>query len=119
MNSRIIIDDPSISNHHLRIFSTIYDADEEPVQGFVYAEDMSTNGSYLRYRRGDTWAESSIGKGNAVLLGDQDQIRLCDGTVIGFDAVASTMPTGQSEEVNHIQEQEQEVGCNSTQWRSC
>ena len=119
MNSRITIDDPLISNHHLRIFSTIYDADEEPVQGFVYAEDMSTNGSYLRYRRGDAWAEFSIGKGNAVLLSDQAQIRLCDGTVFGFDAVASTKTIGQLEEVNRFQEEEQEVGCKSTQWRSC
>ncbi|KAL2038408.1 hypothetical protein N7G274_008747 [Stereocaulon virgatum] len=101
---RITNDDPSTSNHHLRIFSTIYNADEEPVQGFVHAEDMSTNGSYLRYRRGDTWAESSFGKGNAVLSGDQNQIRHCDGTVFGFDAVASTMPNGQLEDMNRIQE---------------
>ena len=76
--------EPTISNRHLRIYSIVYEANVDPMQGFVYAEDLSTNGSYWQYIRGSHWSEARIGKENAVLLSDGDKIRLCDGSCFVF-----------------------------------
>ena len=77
LNSQIVRSNPSISNRHLRIYSVIYEANIEPIQGFVYAEDLSTNGSFWQYKRGSHLTESLIGRCNAVLLSSGDQVRFC------------------------------------------
>lgn len=89
---QITVNEPTISNRHLRIYSIIYEANLDPIQGFVYAEDLSTNGSYWQYKRGSHWSEAHTGKENAVLLSDGDQIRLCDGSCFAFHSALLALP---------------------------
>ena len=99
------MNEPTISNRHLRIYSIIYEANSDPIQGFVYAEDLSTNGSYWQYMRDSHWSEAHIGKENAVLLSDGDQIWLCDGSCFVFRSALPARPindvdgTGSHEEM--------------------
>ena len=86
------MNEPTISNRHLRIYSIIYEANLDAIQGFVYAEDLSTNGSYWQYMRGSRWSEAHIGKENAVLLSDGDQLRLCDGSCFVFRSALPARP---------------------------
>lgn len=81
-SSRLLPKDPSISGHHLKFYSVIYN--DEPRQVFVYAQDLSTNGSYWHDRIGSRYVETLIGRGNAILLSSGDKIKLCDGTYIVF-----------------------------------
>ena len=68
--SQFIISDPSISKKHLRIYSVVYDNDNpEEVDVLVYAEDLSSNGTY--------WNGSLIGRGNGgFLLSQDDKLKL-------------------------------------------
>ena len=92
LNSQIVVNEPTISNRHLRIYSIIYETNLDPIQGFVYAEDLSTNGSYWLYMKGSHWSEAYIGKENAVLLSDGDQLRLCDGSCFVFRSALPARP---------------------------
>ena len=92
LNSQIVVNEPTISNRHLRIYSIVYEANIDPMQGFVYAEDLSTNGSYWQYMRGSHWIEAHMGKENAVLLSDGEKIRLCDGSCFVFRSAFSARP---------------------------
>lgn len=84
LQSQILRNDLTISNQHLRIYSVIYDLN---VERFVYAEDLSRNGSYWLYKRNDCWRKLLIGRGNACLLSNGDGIRLCDGSFFVFRSV--------------------------------
>ena len=81
VKSNIVLRDPSISNTHLRIYSILYESLDETNLHFVYAQDLSTNGSCWRTRYN---GEHMIGKGNVILLEDGDQVNLCDGSIFRF-----------------------------------
>ncbi len=101
--SQIIVNNPSISNHHLKIYSIIYD--DEPRQVFIYAQDLSTNGSYWIFKRGLHYEESFI-TGVAILLSDGDRIKLCDGTSFIYAVATTTQLVGQGPYADHVQEVE-------------
>ena len=69
-SSQYVLDDPVISNRHLRIHSVVYEGDKpNDVAPLVYAEDLSRNGTF--------WNGSLIGKGNGgFLLSDKDTLRV-------------------------------------------
>lgn len=77
--SQYTINDPCVSNKHLRIYTIIYDDDNPTeVAPLVYAEDLSRNGTY--------WNGSLIGKGNGgFLLSDGDTLRLSSHTLLRFE----------------------------------
>jgi hypothetical protein len=68
--SQYVLDDPVVSNKHLRIYSVVYDGDKpNDVTPLVYAEDLSRNGTF--------WNGSLMGKGNgSFLLSDGDTLRV-------------------------------------------
>ncbi|KAI4236776.1 MAG: hypothetical protein LQ349_002330 [Xanthoria aureola] len=76
------IDDPTVSNLHIRIYSIRYDPGVEP---FVYAENSSMNGLDWLYQSGTSWYVYRIPKGEAVLLSSGDKLRLCDKTLFTFE----------------------------------
>ena len=92
-------DDPTVSCYHLKIYSITYDqSDFNDIKPLVYAEDLSTNGSY--------WNDSLIGKGNSgVLLSDGDRIRLSPRITITFHALINYDDAGLGE----LQQNELEV----------
>lgn len=81
LSSQIVLNDPTISNRHMRIYTVIYDNTVEP---FVYAEDLSTNGSRWLFRKGGVWKSWLMGPGNAFLLSSDDKVQLCDGSSFVF-----------------------------------
>lgn len=82
--SQLVLDDLTISNRHIRIYSVIYDEITEPL---VYAENLSRNGCSWLHQRGFKYQKYSIDRGNAVLLSDGDEIILCDRSTFTFRAV--------------------------------
>lgn len=82
----IVLTDPTVSNQHLQIYTIVY-AEENHQRIFTYAKDLSTNGSYWRYKHGNVWKELPIGKGKAVLLSDGDKVRLCNGSTFTFQSI--------------------------------
>lgn len=90
--SKIVLNDGVISSQHLRIYSIIYDPTIEP---FIYAEDLSRNGSFWLCKKGARWRRYIIGKGNAFLLSSGDMIELCDQVIFAF----RTIPLLQEAEV--------------------
>lgn len=79
------------------------------MQGFVYAEDLSTNGSHWQYMRGSHWTEAHIGKGNAVLLSDGEKIRLCDGSCFVFRSSLPTLPMNDIDGAGSLEEVQRKV----------
>ncbi|RHZ49258.1 FHA domain-containing serine/threonine-protein kinase [Aspergillus thermomutatus] len=65
-----IVDDPFISNRHLRIYTIIFDQENpDEVAPLVYAQDISLNGT--------SWNNYPMGKGNgSFLLSDGDILEL-------------------------------------------
>lgn len=106
-SSQIVVNNPSISNHHLKIYSITYD--DEPRQVFVYAQDISTNGSRWIYNSGCHYEESSMGRGVAVLLDDGDKIKICDGTCFIFSCGTAKQPVGKAPYADHVQQTEIDV----------
>ena len=104
ISSHIIRKAPSISNIHIRIYSIFGE-----LNAFVYAEDLSTNGSYWLYKKNSLWHQSRIGKGNAVLLSDGDQVQLCDGSCYVFYALINSTPPPIKQDASCTQEKEIEV----------
>ncbi|KAL8926746.1 MAG: hypothetical protein Q9208_002820 [Pyrenodesmia sp. 3 TL-2023] len=80
--SHIHLQNPTISNVHLRIYSIRYDPDIEP---FVYAENLSNNGVEWLSVVDTSWVATSIQKNKAVLLSDGDRLRFCDQTTFTFE----------------------------------
>ncbi|KAK5288095.1 hypothetical protein LTR43_007342 [Exophiala xenobiotica] len=93
-----VIDDPYVSQKHVRIYTVVYEDDEpNEIETLVYAEDLSQNGTY--------WNGSLIGKGNGgYLLSDRDALRLSSRTTLVFSAV-----TDDSSNLNFDLVQEQEM----------
>src|SRR5271170_4718978 len=69
-SSQHVLDDPVISNKHLRVYSVVYNGEKpNDVAPLVYAEDLSRNGTF--------WNGSLIGRGNGgFLLSDGDTLRV-------------------------------------------
>jgi len=84
---QIVCEAPSISNVHVRIYSIFGEVDAF----VVYMEDSLTNSTLWCYKKNIEY-RSRIGRGNAVLLSDIDQIRLCDGSCYSFSALATSTP---------------------------
>ena len=94
-----VIDDPYVSQKHVRIYTVVYEDDEpNEMETLIYAEDLSQNGTY--------WNGSIIGKGNGgYLLSDQDVLRLSSRTSLVFSGV-----TDSSSNLNFDLTQELEMG---------
>ena len=105
--SNIIVADPIVSNKHLQIYSITYIEDDHQ-RIFVYAKDLSTNGSFWRYKHGNGWKEFLIGKGNAVLLSNGDRIRLYNGSSFTFQSVNRSPECSQY--ASTVQEDDTKVG---------
>ena len=104
--SQLVLDDTCISKMHVRIYNIIYDANIEP---FVYAHDLSRNGTQWLYKDGNHWIPYPIGKGNAFLLSDGDRIRFCDGTTFAFRSFSTAKRCGLAQDISSGQKSEQEV----------
>jgi pSer/pThr/pTyr-binding forkhead associated (FHA) protein len=99
--SSYIINDPAISKKHLRIYSVVYEQDNESdVETLVFADDLSSNGTY--------WNGSLIGKGSGgVLLSEGDRLKLAPNVYLYFHT------PGEAADVQHFdieQENEMKVG---------
>lgn len=105
-SSQLVLDDLTISNKHVRIYSVIYDETTEPL---VYAENLSRNGCYWLQKKGSKYQKYSIGKSNAFLLSDGDKITLCDWTTFIFRAVPFLQSEPQAEDLLDLKKLEIEV----------
>lgn len=104
--SQLVLDDLTVSNRHIRIYSVIYDETTEPL---VYAEDLSRNGCSWLQKRGSKYQKYSIGKGNAFLLSDGDKVTLCDRSTFIFRAVPFIQSGLQVEDLLDLKKLEIEV----------
>lgn len=104
--SQLVLDDLTISNKHIRIYSVIYDENTEPL---VYAENLSRNGCSWLQKRGSRYQKYSIGKSNAFLLSDGDKITLCDWTTFIFRAVPFLQSGPRAEGLLNLKKLEIEV----------
>ena len=111
--SDIVLTDPTVSNQHLQLYTVVY-ADDSCQHFFTYAKDLSTNGSYWRYKYGNDWNELLIGQGEAVLLSDGDRVRLCNGSSFAFRTVPRTSQC--PEEASIAQDEDIQVGI-ELRWR--
>lgn len=96
------MDDPVVSNIHLRIYSIIFDQ-ENPTQvaPLVYVQDLSRNGVF--------WNGVKIGKGSGeFLLSDGDMVKVCSSVVIeyrGERVLQTPFDQVQIREMKHFEEQ--------------
>lgn len=76
--SQWVLADPYLSTKHLRIYSVVYEnEDEHELEYLVYCEDLSRHGTY--------WNGSLIGRGNGgFLLSNGDKLRLSRQTTFCF-----------------------------------
>ena len=63
-SSKLVFPHPGCSNRHFRIYTVVF---ERHIQPLVYCQDLSLNGTFLNGK--------AIGKNNAVLLSDCDELR--------------------------------------------
>ena len=70
ISSNVALEDPKVSNKHLRIYSIVYENGKSiTIHPLVYAEDLSRNGTF--------WNGSLIGRGNGgFLLSNGDTLRV-------------------------------------------
>ena len=108
-SSQIVLPDPCISNIHLLIDSVIWESPDEPRRVFVYAEDLSTNGSYWLSQSEAKFLHHRIEKGRAVLLSDGDMVKLCNGVVLTFEAAECTSTSPQEKCASHAKDAEIKV----------
>ena len=106
--SHIVLDDMTISNRHLRIYSIIYDLNDLNIDPFVYAEDISTNGSRWLPKIRCPQMPYSIGKNRAFLLSDGDRMLLNDHVSFEFSCT-SIKRLPQTDQSNETQELEKDV----------
>lgn len=104
--SQLLLDDLTISNRHIRIYSVIYDETTEPL---VYAENLSRNGCSWLQKRDFRYHKYSIGKGNAFLLSNGDKITLCDRSTFIFRAIPFIQSGLQVEDLLDLKKLEIEV----------
>lgn len=82
IDSQYVVEDPMVSNRHLRIYTIIFDNNTAPL---VYAEDLSRNGTY--------WNGSLIGRGNGgYLLSDSDALKISPSVEFGYAALMTAEP---------------------------
>jgi pSer/pThr/pTyr-binding forkhead associated (FHA) protein len=100
-SSQHILDDPVISNKHLRVYSVVYSGEKpNDVAPLVYAEDLSRNGTF--------WNGSLIGKGNGgFLLSDKDTLRVSAKILFVYH---TTAPHEEDDPFDLTQEYEMKVG---------
>ncbi|KAF2639016.1 kinase-like protein [Massarina eburnea CBS 473.64] len=85
--------DSTISNQHLRIHCVLYESDPVAnVPPFVYATDMSTNGTYLKkFKEACASSQSDqgilMGKGSAFLLDDEDELRISESVTLIYHEI--------------------------------
>lgn len=106
LSSQLVLSHPTISNRHMRIYTGIYDNTIEP---FVYAEDLSTNGSRWLFRKGDVWKSWPMGPGDAFLLSRGDKVQLCDGSSFVFRPAPVVQDIPQEAEPCALQAVERDV----------
>ena len=95
LDSQYVVNDPVVSNRHLRIYTITFDSDTPPL---VYAEDLSRNGSY--------WNDSLIGRDNGgYLLSDGDVLKISP----RLEYVYSALFTPEKALFDHVQEREMAV----------
>jgi pSer/pThr/pTyr-binding forkhead associated (FHA) protein len=99
-SSQHVLDDPVISNKHLRVYSVVYNGEKlNDVAPLVYAEDLSRNGTF--------WNGSLIGKGNGgFLLSDKDTLRVSAKILFVYRTV---VPHGEDDLFDLTQEHEMKV----------
>ncbi|KAJ9643076.1 hypothetical protein H2199_004599 [Coniosporium tulheliwenetii] len=105
--------DPTISNRHLRIHCIVYEEDSTAdVPPLVYAEDLSSNGTYLR-RAGDVTEQDGQPYGmlmgarsGAVLLGHEDQLRMTPSLVLVYNSFHQSPAAGKQCDAVQAQEKE-------------
>ena len=85
--SQHVVDDPHVSRKHLRIYTIVYDSDDpSEVDTLVYAEDLSSHGTY--------WNGSLIGRGNGgVLLSDGDVLKIASDVHFQFQSLTADHET--------------------------
>lgn len=104
--SQIVLRSTTISNRHLRIYSVIYDQTIEP---FVYAEDLSRNGSRWLFKKLANWKSYPMGNSASFLLSNGDRLQLCDGTLLTFHAAPFRQDVQQLEDSLTLQTVERKV----------
>lgn len=77
-HSQYVIEDPFISNIHLRIYTIVFDHDNpEDLAPLVYAQDISMNGTM--------WNDYPMGKGSgSFLLSSGDMLQLSPNSYLMF-----------------------------------
>ena len=95
--SQFVVNDPTISKKHLRVYTVVYDNDNpEEVDILVYAEDLSSNGTY--------WNGSLIGRGNGgFLLSQDDKLKLAPNVFLDFQAARNLASTEHFDEVQEVE----------------
>lgn len=99
-----------ISNRHLRIHCVLYEQDPVAnIPPFVYATDLSTNGTYLK--KANVECTSSQGRGirmgrktGSFLLDDGDELRLSDSVTLIFRAL-KPVPNVQLTPIQQLEKQ--------------
>lgn len=104
--SQIVLRSMTISNRHLRIYSVIYDQTIEP---FVYAENLSRNGSRWLFKKLANWKSYPMGNSASFLLSNGDRLQLCDGTLLTFYAAPFRQDVQQLEDSLALQTVERKV----------
>lgn len=101
--SDVVLEDVTVSNQHLRIYSILFEQEDvSDIPPLVYAEDLSSNGSY--------WNGTLMGRGNGgVLLSDGDVLRISPRHAFSYCGVDSLPPEPRDE----IQEREKKVDWSS------
>ncbi|KAE8148593.1 kinase-like domain-containing protein [Aspergillus avenaceus] len=73
-----VVDDPLVSNQHIRIYTIIFDRENLEISPLVYAQDLSLNGTL--------WNGHPMGKGNgSFLLSDGDVLTLSPRVSLQFN----------------------------------
>lgn len=104
--SQIVLSSMTISNRHLRIYSVIYDQTIEP---FVYAENLSRNGSRWLSKKLANWKSYPMGNGSPFLLSNGDRLQLCNGTLLTFHATPFRQDVQQLEDSLALETEERKV----------
>jgi pSer/pThr/pTyr-binding forkhead associated (FHA) protein len=108
-SSQHVLDDPVISNKHLRVYSVYNGEKLNDVAPLVYAEDLSRNGTF--------WNGSLIGKGNGgFLLSDKDTLRVSARILFVFRTI---IPHEEDDLFDLTQEREMKVGPSHGNWKAC
>jgi FHA domain len=103
----MVFDDPTISNVHLKVYVIGFD-EEDSVSPLVYAEDLSSNGTY--------WNGTFIGRANgAFLLSHGDEIRLSSTITLLFKSVLGSAEEAELEGIP-MRDLEVGLGCLSGDW---